>query len=142
MITNVTLPPAPNAQLGYVTAAEIEGPRGSLAGTVLRGRGGDAIGIFVGVLVEPSERRVAFLVVQSFHGGDASQYLLPVAAVLPRMDAAGHALHVDIDEEEMVEHHPARHAFPDLSHTDLISALREEPVTRDWVVRYAEGVFC
>src|SRR5947207_12148925 len=68
MIMDVKLPPPRTAQLGYVSAAEIEGPHGSLSGTVLRGRGGDAIGIFDGVLVEPSERIVAYLVVQTFHG--------------------------------------------------------------------------
>jgi hypothetical protein len=143
MTKEIKLPPPRTAQLGYVSAREIEGPRGSLAGTVLRGRGGDAIGILDGILIEPSARRIAFLVVQTFHGGAACQYLLPVHAVLPRMEAARHALYVDIDEDEMVEYHRlAHHGFPDLSHADLISALRQEPVTRDWIAHCGIGTFC
>jgi hypothetical protein len=141
MTRDVKLSPR-HAQLGYMSAAEIEGPHGTLAGTVLRGRNGDAIGTFEGVLVDASARRVAFLIIHTFPGGAASQYLLSVHDVLPRMDAACHELYVDIDEEEMVEYHqPTRHGFPDLSHTDLIAALREEPITRDWVVR-GGGTFC
>ena len=132
-----------NARLGYLSAIEIEGPRGSLAGTVLRGRRGDVIGVLDGVLIEPSARVVAFLVVQTFDGDAACQYLLPVHTVLPRMESARHALVVDTDEEEMVESNRlARHVFPDLSHSDLISALREEPVTRDWMLQWSAPASC
>lgn len=117
----LTPQPAADARLAFVTAARVDGPDGSLTGTVVRSRGGNVIGVLDGVLVDTSRARVACLVVHTFATGTRAQHLLPVGTVLPCIESH-RGLRLDIEEEEIPSYDASSHLrFPALSHADLIA---------------------
>src|SRR5436305_11378381 len=84
-------------------------------------RAGNRIGTFDGVLVEPSERRVRYLVVDRgrfFH----QRCLIPLPDA--RIDAEHHAISLDVEEADAAEWQrfdPS--TFPPFSDEDLITAM-------------------
>ncbi len=87
----------------------------------VRTQAGTKIGTFDGVIVDPVERRVRYLVVDRgrfFH----SRCLIPMPAA--RIDAQHHALSIDIDDADSQaweQFDPV--TFPRFSDDDLITAM-------------------
>jgi hypothetical protein len=91
----------------------------------VRTQAGTKIGTFDGVIVDPAQRRVRFLVVDRgrvFH----KRCLIPMPAA--RLDAEHHALSIDIDDtdpNEWERFDPG--TFPRFSDDDLITAMFSSP---------------
>lgn len=82
-----------NCDLCYLAARNVEIPAGKLADLEVRTRDEEKLGDVDGIIIEPSARRVRYLVVRSgrFRKG---RYLLPVEN-LPCLDRSHGALRVD-----------------------------------------------
>lgn len=78
------------SDLCYLAARNVEIPAGKLADLEVRTRDEEKLGDVDGVIIEPSARRVRYLVVKTgrFRKG---RYLLPVEN-LPQLDRSCHAL--------------------------------------------------
>jgi hypothetical protein len=87
----------------------------------VRIRGGIKIGTFDGVIVDPAERRVRYLVVDRgrfFH----ERCLIPMPSA--RVDAEHHALRIDVDTADAPDWpHFDPGTFPRFSDDDLVTAM-------------------
>jgi hypothetical protein len=87
----------------------------------VRIRGGIKIGTFDGVVVDPAERRVRYLVVDRgrfFH----ERCLIPMPSA--RVDAEHHALRIDVDTADSPDWPPFDlGTFPRFSDDDLVTAM-------------------
>ena len=106
-------------QLRFLDNSRLESPL--VESLDVRTQAGTKIGTFDGVIVDPTERRVRYLVVDRgrvFH----KRCLIPMPAA--RVDAARHELRIDVDDTDPAEwasFDPV--AFPKFSDDDLITAM-------------------
>src|SRR5262245_31881354 len=107
------------AQLRFVESCRRESPL--VEPLDVRTQAGTKIGTFAGVVVDPVERRVRYLVVDRgrvFH----KRCLIPMHAA--RVDAAHHELTIDVDDTDTNEWErfdPV--TFPTFSDDDLVTAM-------------------
>ena len=85
-------------QLCYLDAKQIEGPLGDFEGAEIRTDSDGKVGHLDGIVVDPTERRVRYLVVED-EGYLNRRYLVPIDAT--RVDVEGHALCVEGDNADM-----------------------------------------
>lgn len=110
-------------QLRFVENSRLESPL--VEPLDVRTHAGTKIGTFDGVIVDPAERRVRYLVVDRgrvFH----KRCLIPMPSA--RVDAAHHALRIDVDDTDSSEWErfdPI--TFPRFSDDDLITAMFAPP---------------
>ena len=114
--------PDQTARLCYLDAAHVEGPLPNFDGVEVRNRDDRTIGRLDGIIIDPAERRVHYLVVDDGGLLRHHRYLLPLPPT--RVDAERPALRVDVERadlrgcEEFDDH-----AFRSFSDDDLLSAL-------------------
>jgi PRC-barrel domain len=107
------------SQLRFVDNSRLESPL--VEALHVRTQAGTSIGTFDGVIVDPVERRVRYLVVDRgrvFH----KRCLIPMPAA--RVDAAHHELRIDVDDTDTnawERFDPV--TFPTFSDDDLITAM-------------------
>jgi hypothetical protein len=113
-------------RLCYLDAARVEGPVTNFGGLEVRGRRNHKLGRLDGVIIDPAERQVRYLVVDATKLFRHQRYLLPLAPT--QIDPDGRALRVDLDEHDLarVEKFDDR-AFPSFSDEDLVTALFAKP---------------
>jgi hypothetical protein len=110
------------ARLRYLNASQIEGPLASFDRLDVRTREDRTIGRFDGILIDPTERRVRYFVVDDDEPRRHHRYLIPL--VPTRLDARRRALCVDVttsDVEQCEDFEDA--SFPCFSDDDLLAAL-------------------
>jgi PRC-barrel domain len=110
------------ARLRYLNATQIEGPVSSFDHLEVRSREDRTIGRLDGILIDPSERRVRYFVVDDEGSRRHHRYLIPLAPT--RLDARRRALCVDVttsDVEQCEDFEDA--SFPHFSDDDLLNAL-------------------
>ena len=108
--------------LRYLDAQHVRCPLGTLAGLEVRTADDETIGQLDGVLLDPAQRRVCFLVVQAPGLLRRRRYLLPVEAA-PHVEAKDMILRVEAHAEEVgAERFDAR-AVPRFSDEDALTAM-------------------
>src|SRR5262245_61039019 len=109
-------------RLRYLNATHIEGPVSSFDHLDVRSREDRTIGRLDGILIDLSERRVRYFVVDDHSARGPHRYLIPLAPT--RLDARRRALCVDVttsDVEQCEDFEDA--SVPQFSDDDLITAL-------------------
>ena len=92
---------------------------GQLNHTVVRGPADAILGKLTGALIDPYQRRVCFLVVETQSWFTRHQYALPFDTA--RVDRERHELLMDVDGDTLREVHVER--FARFSDADLIDAM-------------------
>ena len=114
--------PSETARLCYLNAAQVEGPLANFDGVEVRNRDDRKIGRLDGIIIDPSERRVRYLVVDDSGFLRHHRYLLPLSPT--RIDAARPALRVDVERADLRHCEEFDHnAFRSFSDDALLSAL-------------------
>jgi sporulation protein YlmC with PRC-barrel domain len=114
--------PRHEQSLRYLKANDVKGPLRSFEGLEVLDREHQTIGRLDGIIIDPQERRVRYLVVDERKFVRRHRVLLPLETA--RVDAARAALHVDVDKadvDDMEEFDTC--TFPPFSDDDLITAL-------------------
>jgi PRC-barrel domain protein len=111
--------------LCYLQAGQVDGPSGKLVGLKLCDCHDAVIGTLDGVLLDPSERRVRYFVVQSAALAGPRRVLLPVESALtiePDATAAGGARLIALTEDlDMQPFDPG--LFRPFSDEDALAAM-------------------
>jgi sporulation protein YlmC with PRC-barrel domain len=110
------------ARLRYLNATRLEGPVPRFDRLVVLNSEGRRVGRLDGIIIDPAQRRVRYLVVDDSGFFKHHRYLLPLAPT--RVDTERPALRVDIDSADLTrceDFDPA--AFPRFSDDDLLVAL-------------------
>jgi hypothetical protein len=123
--------PSSLRRLCYLSAERIEGPFPRRRAVDVRSRDGRKMGTFDGVILDPTARRLRYLVVDSGSRFRHHRYLLPFPAT--QVDVAHDALRVDLDMDDLAHCSEFdRTSYPDLSDDDLQTTRflsdRDEPV--------------
>lgn len=92
----VNTPSAFDAQLRFVPATMVQGPRGRMGGAVVRDGSVGPLGTLDGLIVDPATRSVRYIVLKASHYGDRQRHILSWNSGLVRIDADGHGLWLDI----------------------------------------------
>jgi hypothetical protein len=109
-------------RLRYLNATQIEGPVSSFDHLDVRNREDRTIGRLDGILIDPSERRVRFFVVDDEDSRRHHRYLIPLAPT--RLDARRGALCVDVPTSDVEQFEDFEDdSFPHFSDDDLLTAL-------------------
>src|SRR5262245_53277045 len=91
---------AEDRTLCYLNAASIEAPVSSTPDRLeVRGSDGRKIGLLDGVIIDPEEHRLRYLVVARTQRFRRHRYLVPLAPTT--LDAERHALRVDINPADL-----------------------------------------
>ena len=90
-----------------------------LNNAVVRGAADAVLGKLTGALIDPFQRRVCFLVIESHRWFARHQYALPLDAA--RVDRQRHELVIDVESEALREVHVDR--FARFSDADVIDAM-------------------
>jgi len=108
--------------LRYLSATDVEGPISTFDGLEILDREEQTIGRLDGIIIDPRERRVRYLVVDERKFVRRHRVLLPLE--MTRIDAERAALHVDVDKADVddLQEFDTR-TFPPFSDDDLITAL-------------------
>jgi hypothetical protein len=85
--------------LCYLEATQIEGPLEAFNGVEVRDRSDGKIGRFDGIVIDPAERRVRYLVVDNERFLTHQRYLLPLDAT--HVDIEHKTLCVDADQRDL-----------------------------------------
>ena len=111
---------ASETRFRYLDAERIEGPFAAFRGLEVLDAGRHKVGSVTGVLVDPAERHVSYLVVQRKGLFRSRRYLLPLTDI--RVDAGRAALVLE-DETKLPlgKFEPQR--YPAFSDDDLLTAL-------------------
>ena len=110
------------AGLCYLDAEHVRCPVGTLAGLDVRTADDQSLGHLEGVVLDPSQRRVRFLVVQSPGLLRKRRFLLPVEAA-PHVEAADMILRVEAHAGEVTaERFDVRDVRP-FSDEDAVTAM-------------------
>jgi hypothetical protein len=96
---NKTIASAEPVTLCYLDNTQIEGPLQQFDGVEVRNRGDRKIGKLDGIVIDPTERRVRYLVVNDSNFLRHHRYLLPLGAT--RVDAERRALCVEVDQTDV-----------------------------------------
>jgi sporulation protein YlmC with PRC-barrel domain len=106
------------AKLCYLSASRIEGPLPSFDGLAVRSGEGRKIGRLDGIIINPAERRVRYLVVDAAKRFRHHRYLVPLEATT--VDAERRELRVDIDRADLAQVEELDdHEFSTFSDEDL-----------------------
>lgn len=109
--------------LRFMDASGVYGPAGELGHVEVRGHHDRKVGELDGVLIDPTERRVRFFVVETRGWLGARRYLLP-ADGLARICDDGRSLSMDVDVADLRDCPTfERGSVPPFSDDDLIDAL-------------------
>jgi PRC-barrel domain len=109
-------------RLRYLNATQIEGPVSSFDHLDVRNGEDRTIGRLDGILIDPSERRVRYFVVDDEDSRRHHRYLIPLAPT--RLDARRRALCVDVPTSDVELFEDFEDAsFPHFSDDDLLTAL-------------------
>ena len=117
---------AESGRLCYVSATHVEGPLPTFDRVEVRSRENRKIGRLDGIIIDPAERQVRYLVVDAPTFFTHHRYVVPLAST--QIDAERPSLRVDLDRDELthVDEFDAA-AFPTFSDDDLITALFAHP---------------
>ena len=110
---------ARGANLRFVDADLLRALDGELNHAVVRGAADAVLGTLTGALIDPLQRRICFLVVESGSWLMRHQYALPIDAA--RVDRERHGLLTDVDGDTLREVDAAR--FPRFSDADVLDAM-------------------
>src|SRR5688572_20225825 len=91
--------PAEAARLRYLNATRIEGPLPTFNGLDVRDSKGRRVGRLDGIIIDPAERRLRYLVVDDGGFLENHRYLIPLQRT--RIDAERPALWVDVDSADL-----------------------------------------
>ena len=106
----------------YLSAAQLEGPLPTLDHLDVRGRDDRSLGHLDGIVINPAERRVQYLVVDNDRFLRHHRYLLPLDDA--RVDTERQALQVDLDRRDLNRLDEFDDdAIPAFSDDDLLTAL-------------------
>jgi hypothetical protein len=86
--------------LCYLEASKLEGPAGELAGLAVRTEGDEKLGTFDGVLIDPTQRRLRYFVVEDRGLLRRRRYLLS-ADVPIRVGSEGQSLRIDVHKTDV-----------------------------------------
>jgi hypothetical protein len=89
-----------NLRLCYLEASRVAGPGGELAGFKVETPAQKSIGTLSGVLIDPSERRVRYLVVDTTRWLRGRTYLIP-SECPARVEPGRNTLRVDVEPGDM-----------------------------------------
>lgn len=112
---------APDAEaLRYLDAAHVVHPSGTLAGVRICTGNDEHLGAIGGVLLEPSQRRVRYFVIERPAMLKKRRYLVSAdcAAIL---DAGNGTIQIDADDELIVRFDPK--SVPPFSDEDLVDTI-------------------
>jgi hypothetical protein len=87
-------------QLCYLEASRVESPAGDLGGATVETRGDETLGILDGVLIDPTERRLRYFVVETPGWVRRRRYLLS-ADVPVRVEPDHHRLCIDAHSSDV-----------------------------------------
>jgi hypothetical protein len=108
------------ANLRYIDAGHLTIAAGDLTGAAVVGQTAGTLGTLAGALVDPGQRSICYLVVESRHWLKKHRYLLPLGVT--RFDPAGQRLLVDSANTDLKEV-TAEERFVPFSDEDLVTAL-------------------
>jgi hypothetical protein len=114
--------PSTGPRLCYLDATRVGTPLGRLARVSLCGRDGDKLGTVDGVLINPAERRVVYLVVESERLEGTHRYLVPADALI-RMKCDRGALRLEADADPSAGCDLDLNTIPPMNEDDLIAAI-------------------
>jgi hypothetical protein len=122
----MTEPLAESRRLCYLSATHVEGPLPTFDRVEVRSRENRRIGRLDGIIIDPAERQVRYLVVDAATFFTHHRYVLPLAST--QIDAERPSLRVDFNRDDLtdVDEFDAA-AFPTFSDEDLITALFARP---------------
>ena len=109
-------------RLRYLNATRLEGPVPTFNRLAVLNSEGRRVGRLDGIIIDPAERLVRYLVVDDSGFFKHHRYLLPLAPT--RVDTKRPALRVDVDRADLTwceDFDPA--SFPRFSDDDLLAAL-------------------
>ena len=89
-----------NPRLCYLEASRVAGPAGELAGFKVKTPAEESIGTLSGVLIDPTERRVRYFVVDKTRWLRGRSYLIPTDC-LTRVEPERNTLRVDVEPGEI-----------------------------------------
>jgi len=116
------LPRNQSQDLCYLGAENVRCPVGTLAGLDVRTADDESLGQLEGVLLDPSQRRVRFLVVQSSGLLRKRRYLLPVEAA-PHVEAKDMILRIEAHAGEVTPERFDVRAVRPFSEEDAVTAM-------------------
>lgn len=114
--------PAHTADLRYLKAEHVRCPIGALAGLEVRSSDDESLGHLDGVLLDPAQRRVCYLVLHSAGLLRRRRYLLPVDAA-PHVDAEHGILRVEAQADEVDRERFDLRAVRPFSDEDVVTAM-------------------
>ena len=111
-----------NSNLRYLSASRVDTPVGHLRDALVLSQSEKELGKLNGILVDPTERRLCYFVVESGHWPTRREHLVPVG--FARMEPTRKALYLDVEPDRFVQREECRSdRLPPFSDEDLISAL-------------------
>jgi hypothetical protein len=111
---------ASEANLRFVDAERLRAfGEGELNHAVVRGEADAVLGTLTGALIDPAQRRVCFIVIESQSWFSRHQYAQPLDAA--RVDRKRHELVMKVDGDALREVHVEQ--FAALSDADVIDAM-------------------
>jgi sporulation protein YlmC with PRC-barrel domain len=116
-----------STRLCYIDASHVETSDQDLAGFDVITAAGKKLGEFVGLIVDPPERRIRYLVVQLQRLFGQRRLLVPLSAT--RLDVDRRALQVELESSADCADFKAQDFVP-FSDQDLLSALFQRPYPR------------
>src|SRR4051812_26370256 len=87
------------SRLRYLEASRVMGPAGLMNAIDVRTRGDEPVGCVHGVLIDPQERTLRYLIVEASEGFNHRRYLLPIDATAT-MNPMGHSLCVELESDD------------------------------------------
>ena len=113
----------PATRLRYIDASHVETGYQDLAGFDVITAAGKTLGEFVGLIVDPPERRIRYLVVQLKRLFGQRRLLVPMAAT--RVDVDHKALEVELESDADCPAFKAKDFAP-FSDEDVLSAMFQD----------------
>lgn len=114
--------PVDAADLRYLNAEHVRCPIGALAGVEVRSADDESLGHLDGVLLDPLQRRVCYLVLHSSGLFRRRRFLLPVDAA-PHVEAENRILRVEAQAGELERECFDPRAVRPFSDEDVVTAM-------------------
>ncbi|HET7695938.1 MAG TPA: PRC-barrel domain-containing protein [Vicinamibacterales bacterium] len=106
----------------YIGADHVDTPQGALQGTMVVGPRHEPVGTLDGLVIDPIEKQVRYLVVRSRKLLRSRRHLVPLTPA--RLDAERKTLHVDVGPDDLRRFQEiSADTFERYSDDDLIAAL-------------------
>lgn len=115
------------SKLCYLRAGNVQSPAGTLQGVTLESHTDEPLGTLNGVVIDPAERRLCYLVVQRRGWLRRERCLLPVAQPM-QIDRDHGTLRVEVEPAELdgcQGFDPA--SIPEFSDEDVLTAMFARP---------------